>query len=61
MVYRSTKKNGTYKKIRTLKSAKTLKYTNTKLKKGRTYYYKVCAYNSTGKGPMSSPKKVKVK
>lgn len=61
VVYRSTKKNGTYKKIRTLKSAKTLKYTNTKLKKGRTYYYKVCAYNSTGKGPMSSPKKVKVK
>ena len=61
VVYRSTKKNGTYKKIRTLKNAKTLKYTNTKLKKGRTYYYKVCAYNSTGKGPMSSPKKVKVK
>lgn len=37
-VYRSTSKDGAYKKIETTKS---LKYTDSKVKKGKTYYYKV--------------------
>lgn len=37
-VYRSTSKDGTYKKIGTTKN---MKYTDKKVKKGTTYYYKV--------------------
>lgn len=49
-IYRSTKKNGTYKKIATVKKAATTKYTDKKsLKSRRTYYYKVVAYK-TAKG-----------
>lgn len=41
-IYRATSKNGKYKKIKTVSSSK-LKYTNSKLKKGKKYYYKVRA------------------
>lgn len=41
-IYRSTKKNGKYKKVKIL-SSKTTSYTNKKLKKGKKYYYKVRA------------------
>lgn len=44
VVYRATKKNGKYRAIKTIGSGKTVKYTNSKLKKGATYYYKVRAY-----------------
>lgn len=40
VVYRSTSKNGTYKKVATVKSNKT-NWTDSKLSKGKTYYYKV--------------------
>ena len=43
-VYRSTKKTGKYKLVKTVKKAKTLKYINKKLKKGRKYFYKVRTY-----------------
>lgn len=39
-VYRATKKNGTYKKIKTVKKTT---YTDKKLKKKKTYYYKIVA------------------
>ena len=39
--YRSTKKNKSFKKITTLKKAGKVTYVNKKLKKGKTYYYKV--------------------
>jgi len=42
-VYRSTKKNGTYKKVKTTK-ATTYSWTNTGLKVGNRYYYKVRGY-----------------
>ena len=41
-IYRATKKTGKYKKMKTA-SAKTLSWTNKKLKKGKKYFYKVRA------------------
>ena len=62
VVYRATKKNGKYKKIATVKKNV---YKNKKLKKGKTYFYKVKAYNSAnGKkvySAFSAVKKVKIK
>lgn len=64
-LYRSTKKNGSYKLVKTVKGYKTVKYTNKKLKKGKTYFYKVRAYKTVGKkkvyGSYSSYKSVKVR
>ena len=61
-IYRATKKNGKYKKIT---STKKTTYTDKKVKKGKTYYYKIVA---TGKNALkadlkvtSSVKKIKVK
>ena len=62
-VYRATKKAGKYKLIKTVKKAKTLKYTDKKLKKGRQYYYKVRTYTKIDSknysGKWSAVKKVK--
>ena len=44
VIYRATKKNGHYKRIKTIKNGKTTKFTNKKLKKGKRYYYKIKAY-----------------
>lgn len=41
-IYRSVKKNGSYKKVKTV-SGKSTTWTNKKLKKGKRYYYKVRA------------------
>ena len=64
-VYRSTKKNGKYKKIKTIKKAGTVRFTDKKLKKGFAYYYKVRAYRKTAVakvyGNDSAAKKVKIK
>ena len=61
-VYSSTSKSGTYKKIKTTSS---LSYTNSGLKKGKTYYYKVRAYKTfNGKkvyGSYSSVKSTSLK
>ncbi|WP_395017878.1 Ig-like domain-containing protein, partial [Robinsoniella peoriensis] len=43
-IYRSTKKNGTYKKIATVKGRSKTTYVNEKLTTGKKYYYKVRAY-----------------
>jgi C1A family cysteine protease len=62
VVYRSTKKDGTYTKVATVKK---LSYTNSKLKKNTTYYYKVRAYKKSGSetiyGKFSGAVKVKTK
>lgn len=42
VVYRSTSKKGTYKRVGSTTS-ETLTYTDKKLKKGKTYYYKIVA------------------
>ena len=64
-IYRSTSKNGSYQKIKTLKSGSTLSFTDTNLESKKTYYYKVKAYKSADMGNIysaySSMKSVKVK
>ena len=48
-VYRSTKQKSGFKKIKTLKGVKKVSLINGKLKRNKTYYYKVCAYKTVGK------------
>lgn len=55
-IYRATKKNGKYKKIKTIKKAKTVSWTNKKLKTGKRYYYKVRAIRGSRKGSFSTKK-----
>ena len=54
--------NGKYKKIKTIKSAKTTSYTVKKLKKGKKYTFKVRAYRLDGSkkvyGKFSAAKKI---
>lgn len=47
-VYRSTAIDGTYKKIKTISSYKTVSFKNTKLTAGERYYYKVRSYKKVG-------------
>ena len=49
-VYRATSKNGTYQRVKTVTGGKTASYKNTGLTLGKTYYYKVRAYENTGTG-----------
>ena len=44
-IYRSTQKNSGYRRIKNL-SSKSSSYTNSKLKNGKRYYYKIRAYKS---------------
>lgn len=64
-VYRSTSKNGTYKKVATIKRSSKTSFTNKKLKSKKTYYYKVAAYKKangvTAVAKQSSVKSVKTK
>ena len=46
-IYRSTGKNGKYKKIATVKSGKTTTYTDKKVKFGVPYYYKIQTLNQS--------------
>lgn len=65
VIYRADKKKGKYKKVKVLNGAKKTSFTNKKLKKKKTYYYKVCAYRKEGKkkvyGSCSAVKSRKVK
>ena len=64
-VYRATKKAGKYKLVKTVKKAKTLKYTDKKLKKGKKYFYKVRTYTRIDcknyLGKWSKVRKIRVK
>ena len=64
-IYRSTKKNGKYAKVKTINNASTVKTANTKLKKGKTYFYKIKAFNTVDGQKVytgfSAVKKVKIK
>ena len=50
VVYRRIGKTGKYKKIKTINSGNTLKYTNSKLINGKKYCYKVKAFHVTPEG-----------
>lgn len=64
-IYSATKKKGKYKKTATVKKGSTVSYKHKKLKKKKTYYYKVRAYRTAnGKkvyGSYSNIKSVKVR
>lgn len=60
VICRSTKKDGKYKKIATIKGKKT-SYVDKKVKKGKTYYYKVITKNKKLYSPSNKIKKIKVK
>jgi hypothetical protein len=64
-IFRATKKNGSYKKVKAVKKAGTKKWTDRKLSKGKTYFYKIRPFTKisgkTYKGKMSKPAKVKAK
>ena len=62
-IYRKTGKKGSYKKIKVIKKGSTVTYTNFKLKKGKTYYYKIRSYkyDTNGKKIYSSWSSVKGK
>lgn len=51
-IYRSTAKDGTFKKIATINSGTTITYTDTKLTTGATYYYKICAFSKVNNKPV---------
>lgn len=46
VVYRSTSKNGKYKKVATRKTSAKRSFSSKRLKKGKNYYYKVRAYKT---------------
>lgn len=61
-IYRSLKKNGSYKLIKNIKGGNVLSFKNKKLKKKKKYYYKVRAYRTiSGKTVYSSYSAVKYK
>ncbi len=53
-IYRATSAKGTYKLVKTTTSG-TYSYNNTKLTPGKTYYYKVRAYKTSGKSKTYGP------
>lgn len=63
VIYLSTSKKGTYRAVATVTGSKTKSYTITGLKKGTTYYVRVCAYqklgNQTWYGNYYQTKKIK--
>ncbi len=62
-IWRKTGKNKKYKRIKTITKNSTVKYTNSKLKKGSTYYYRVRSYaiGNNGQKVYSSWSRVKGK
>lgn len=64
-VYMASSKNGTYAKVATVKGASKIAYTKTKLKKNKTYYFKVVTYqkinNEVYDSVACAPKSIKLK
>lgn len=62
-IYRRAGTTGSYRKVATIKSGNTVRYTNTGLRKGTKYYYRIRAYsyNALGKKVYSGWSTVKIK
>ncbi len=64
VIYRSTSKDGTYTKIKTVTKPKTTSYVDTTVKEGQVYYYKMRAYLKVDDkviyGKMSEPVENKI-
>ncbi|HCT90772.1 MAG TPA: hypothetical protein DF613_05240, partial [Lachnospiraceae bacterium] len=64
-IYSAAGKKGTYKKAKAIKTSASLDVIITKLKSGKTYYFKTRAYKTVGKkkvyGAWSAIKQVKIK
>ena len=59
-IYMATSKNGKYSKVKTITKSSTVKYSKTKLKKNKKYYFKVRTYKTVnGKKIYSSYSTVK--
>ncbi|MEF2687250.1 MAG: CotH kinase family protein [Lachnospiraceae bacterium] len=62
LVYRSTKKNGSYQRIAVLKKGTKCTYTDKKgLKKGKKYYYRIVTVKKKTYSPAKTTKAVKIK
>ena len=65
IIYRATKKNGKYKAVKTIKKKTVVKWTDKKLKKGKTYFYKIKVFKNSKGGKVvsafSAVKKAKAK
>lgn len=61
VIYRSTKKNSGYKRIKKINNNKTVSYQDKKIRKKGNYYYKIVTVKKGNASAMSTAKKVKVK
>lgn len=62
IIYRATKKKGSYVKVKTISKATTLSWKNKKLKKKKSYYYRIAAYKVVaGKTILSDKSAMKYK
>lgn len=53
-IYRATSKKGTYKRVKTITKNKTVSWSDTNIKTGKTYYYKVRSFVKASTGTKSS-------
>ena len=53
-IYRSRTKKGGYKNVKTISKNKTVKWTDTGIKAGKTYYYKIRSYVNLPSGGTKS-------
>ena len=60
-IYRSTKKDGGFIRLKIVKGTKKTAFLDNKVKKGKTYYYKVVVKTKKGYSATKAAKGVKVK
>lgn len=53
-IYRAASKKGTYKKVKTITKNKTVSWSDTNIRTGKTYYYKIRSYVKASSGTKSS-------
>lgn len=61
VIYRSTKKNSGFTRVKVVKNGKTVSFVDKKVKKGKTYYYRVIAKGAKAYSGAKASKAIKVK